>query len=191
VPTWLEVALTLVLGFATGLLSGMFGLGGAVISTPGIRVLGATALQAVGSTLPSILPSSISGSFRYQREQFIRWRIVAVTAAFGVPASVAGSRLSDSVPGNGHLLMLLTAALVGYTAYGTANPRATKVAATAHEDWWRFAVIGIGAGCSRACSVSAAASSWCRCSRPGSASISAPPSRRRSRASASSRSRAR
>jgi uncharacterized membrane protein YfcA len=146
VPTWLEVALTLVLGFATGLLSGMFGLGGAVISTPGIRVLGATALQAVGSTLPSILPSSISGSFRYQRERFIRWRIVAVTAAFGVPASVAGSRLSDSVPGNGHVLMLLTAALVGYTAYSTANPSTTKVAAPAHEDWWRFAVIGVGAG---------------------------------------------
>jgi uncharacterized membrane protein YfcA len=146
VPPWLEVALTLLLGFATGLLSGMYGLGGAVISTPGIRVLGATALQAVGSTLPSILPSSISGSFRYQREQFIRWRVVAVTAAFGVPASIAGSRLSDSVPGNGHLLMLLTAALVGYTAYGTANPRATKVAAATHDDWWRFAVIGVAAG---------------------------------------------
>ena len=68
----------------------MFGIGGAVITTPAIRVLGATTFQAIGSTLPSILPSSISGSLRYNREHFIRGRIVLITAAFGVPASVAG-----------------------------------------------------------------------------------------------------
>ena len=38
------------------------------ITTPAIRVLGATPLEAIGSTLPSILPSSISGSLRYNRE---------------------------------------------------------------------------------------------------------------------------
>ena len=40
-------------GVLTGILSGMFGVGGAVISTPAVRALGATPLQAVGSTLPS------------------------------------------------------------------------------------------------------------------------------------------
>ena len=150
-PVWLEVAITVLVGFATGVLSGMFGIGGAVVSTPAIRGLGATALQAIGSTLPSILPSSISGSLRYNREQFIRGRIVVIASAFGVPASVvgsrlsrsvpgnghwlmiatavlgvpasvAGSRLSSAVPGNGHALMILTALLVAYTAYRTAFP---------------------------------------------------------------------
>src|SRR5438552_2254059 len=37
--------LTLAAGLATGLLSGMFGVGGAVVSTPAIRALGATPLQ--------------------------------------------------------------------------------------------------------------------------------------------------
>ena len=100
---------TVAVGFVSGVLSGMFGIGGAVVTTPAIRVLGATTFQAIGSTLPSILPSSISGSLRYNREHLIRGRIVLITSAFGVPASVVGSRLSRSVPGNGHWLMIATA----------------------------------------------------------------------------------
>ncbi len=104
VPLWAEIVITLLVGVATGVLSGMFGIGGAVVSTPAIRVLGATALQAIGSTLPSILPSSVSGSLRYRRERLMRPRVVAITSGFGAFASVVGSRLSGAVPGNGHAL---------------------------------------------------------------------------------------
>src|SRR2546429_7710332 len=145
----LQITGTLLVGFVTGVLSGMFGIGGAVVSTPAIRALGATALQAVGSTLPSILPSSVSGSLRYGREGLIRSRVVAWTSAFGVPASVIGSRLSDAVPGNGHILMLVTAALVAYTAYRTAFPTARSLergAGRLHDEWWRLAIIGVAAG---------------------------------------------
>src|SRR5689334_24263102 len=129
----------------------MFGIGGAVITTPGIRVLGATTFQAIGSTLPSILPSSISGSYRYNRERLIRGRIVVITSVFGVPASVAGSRLSRSVPGNGHWLMIATAVLVAFTAYRTAFPivPADGTVGTAdhlRDAWWTLGVIGLAAG---------------------------------------------
>ncbi len=149
VPLWLEIAMTVLVGVVTGVLSGMFGIGGAVISTPAIRALGATALQAIGSTLPSILPSSISGSLRYHRERFILPRVVVLTSVFGVPASVVGSRLSGAVPGNGHALMILTAALIAYTAYRTAFPtvRTLGRAGAPHDDeWWRLAIIGAAAG---------------------------------------------
>jgi hypothetical protein len=150
-PVALQFVLTVAVGFLSGVLSGMFGIGGAVVSTPAIRVLGATTFQAIGSTLPSILPSSISGSYRYNREHLIRGRIMVITAAFGVPASVIGSRLSRSVPGNGHWLMIATAALVGFTAYRTAFPivRAdgtTGPLAELRDSWWMLAVIGIAAG---------------------------------------------
>ena len=42
VPIVLQVALHRRVGFVTGVLSGMFGIGGAVITTPAIRALGAT-----------------------------------------------------------------------------------------------------------------------------------------------------
>jgi uncharacterized membrane protein YfcA len=146
VPLVAQVLLTLLVGVLAGILSGMFGVGGAVISTPAIRALGATAFQALGSTLPSILPSSISGSQRYNREGLIRFRVVAWTCAFGVPATVAGSRLSETVPGNGHILMIVTAALVAFTAFRTAFPRQVEVSMLLNDEWWRLAVIGVAAG---------------------------------------------
>jgi uncharacterized membrane protein YfcA len=160
VSTWLQVVLTLLLGVATGVLSAMFGVGGAVVSTPGIRALGATPLEGIGSTLPSIFPSSITGTLRYHREGFVLWRAVAWTAAFGAPAAVLGSLATSSIPGRGHLQMIATAALVGLTAYRTSRQPAlvsnaapvlvsSAVPAPAivtRAAWWSYAVIGTAAG---------------------------------------------
>jgi uncharacterized membrane protein YfcA len=113
----IHVVLTLLAGVATGVLSASFGVGGAVISTPAIRALGVSALFAVGTTLPSILPSAVSGTARYLREDLIVWRVVAWSAPAGVAAAVGGSFLSHAVPGHGHWLMILTAALLAITSY--------------------------------------------------------------------------
>ena len=163
---WIIVVTTLA-GVLTGVLSGMFGVGGATISTPAIRALGATPLAAVGSTLPSILPSALSGTIRYRREGLISGRIFAWTAGAGVLASVGGALLADVVPGNGHPLMLLTAGLVGFSAYRLGRPVPTHVtvpevvvrgetdagpgafvsgAGARRDERWRLAVIGVGAG---------------------------------------------
>jgi uncharacterized protein len=142
-----QFVLTLLVGVLTGILSGMFGVGGAVISTPAVRALGASPLDAVGSTLPAILPSSISGTLRYLREGLVRGHVALWTCVFGVPASVVGAVLSGAVPGDGHLLMLATAALVGFTAYRTAFPKSrVEIGADEHIDRWRLALIGVAAG---------------------------------------------
>jgi uncharacterized membrane protein YfcA len=151
VPAVLQFALTVAVGVASGVLSGMFGIGGAVVTTPAIRVLGATTFEAIGSTLPAILPSSISGSLRYNREHLIRGRIFLLASAFGVPATIVGSRLSRAVPGNGHWLMIATAVLVGFTAYRTAFPveRPDGTIGTAdnlRDEWWTLGLIGLAAG---------------------------------------------
>jgi hypothetical protein len=116
-PSLLRDVLTVLLGVGTGFLSGTFGVGGAVISTPGIRALGAPALIAIGTTLPSILPSSVSGTLRYLREDLILWRAVAWTVPTGLAAAVLGALLSEQVPGEGHLLQLATAGLLGVSAW--------------------------------------------------------------------------
>jgi uncharacterized membrane protein YfcA len=151
VPDVIQFALTVAIGVVSGILSGMFGIGGAVVTTPSIRVLGATTFEAIGSTLPAILPSSISGSFRYNREHLIRGRVVILASVFGVPAAVVGSRLSRAVPGDGHWLMIATALLVGFTAYRTAFPvvRPDGTLGTAgnlRDEWWTLGVIGAAAG---------------------------------------------
>jgi uncharacterized membrane protein YfcA len=112
--------LSLLLGFLTGLLSAMFGIGGAIVSNPGLRALGAAPLVAVGTTLPSILPGAVSGTLRYRREGLIDWRLITPAAAAGLLAVVGGSLLSHAVPGQGHLLLLFIAVLLAFTAWRTA-----------------------------------------------------------------------
>lgn len=117
----LRDVLTVLAGVGTGVLSAAFGVGGAVVSTPALRALGLSATLAIGTTLPSILPSAISGSLRYSREHMIDWRVVGVTTPAGIAAAVGGAALSKVIPGEGHLLMIVTALLLGFSAYRMAR----------------------------------------------------------------------
>jgi uncharacterized membrane protein YfcA len=115
---------TVALGFAMGLLSGVFGVGGGVISQPGMRLLGMEPIMVIGTALPVIIPGAASGTRRYLREGLIRWPAVAATVPAGLAAAVAGSATAEHVPGDGHLLQLLTAGLLLLSSYrmGRAGP---------------------------------------------------------------------
>ena len=80
-----------VVGFGSGVLSGMFGVGGAVLTTPGIRALGATPLAAIGSTVPPIIPGAISGAYRYAKAGLVDWRVGVACGIAGAVAAVAGA----------------------------------------------------------------------------------------------------
>src|SRR5262245_52295972 len=160
------IVLTILVGVATGVLSGMFGVGGGVISTPAIRALGATPVAAVASTLPAIIPGAISGALRYRRDELVDVEVASWTAGFGIFAAVGGALLVDVIPGDGHPLMFLTAVLIAFSAYRLGRPTTDEspedLAVEGMTDagpsaeitrvgvqrraWWRFAVIGIAAG---------------------------------------------
>jgi uncharacterized membrane protein YfcA len=125
VVSWTTAA-TLVLGFGSGVLAGMFGIGGAVITTPSIRVLGATPIQAVGSTVPAIMPGSISGAYRYWREGLVDWRVGLICGGTGALFAAGGAKLDDLV--DAHYLMILTAGLLAFS--GVSIIRTADVAAT-------------------------------------------------------------
>src|SRR3954470_14488544 len=120
----LFVVAVVTVGFASGVLSGMFGVGGAVLTTPGVRVLGASPIEAVGSTLPAILPGALSGAWRYSRAGMVDWQIALPSGLLGSGFAVAGAELSDHV--NAHYLMLLTAVLLLWT--GVRNVRQHRIA---------------------------------------------------------------
>jgi uncharacterized membrane protein YfcA len=104
--------LTLLLALSAGVLSGAFSMGGQVLMKPGIRLLGATPLGAVGSTIPMILPTVASATLAYHRQGLIDWRAVRWAAPGGVVCAVLGSVLAPRIPGGGHLLQLATASLM-------------------------------------------------------------------------------
>src|SRR3954463_10823616 len=97
----------------------MFGVGGAVVTTPGLRFLGASPIEAVGSTLPAILPGALSGAWHYSRSHMVDWHVALTSGAVGAGFAVAGAQLSDAI--NARYLMILTAGLLLWT--GISNLR--------------------------------------------------------------------
>ena len=106
-------------GVLSGILSALLGVGGAVVTTPAVRFMGATPIEAVGSTVPAILPGAISGSWRYAKAGLVEWRTALGLGAAGALFAVAGAVLSDYV--DGRVLMLLTAALMLWSGISVAR----------------------------------------------------------------------
>src|SRR5687767_3503892 len=99
------------IGFGSGVASGAFGIGGALLSTPGIRwALDAPALIAVGTTLPVIVPGAITGVITYVRGGFVDRRLATVAASSGGVFAVLGALATKLVPGEA--LLVVTAVFI-------------------------------------------------------------------------------
>lgn len=138
----------LAVGFGAGVLSALMGIGGAVVSTPAIRVLGATPIEAVGSTVPAILPGAVSGSIRYARAGLVDWRVALGAGISGAVFALVGALTSSAV--DGRLLMVLTAALMLWS--GISVLRGRSGGETGDPDrsgsrvLWQLGLVGAVAG---------------------------------------------
>ncbi len=104
------------IGFASGAASGAVGIGGAILSTPGIRwAMDVPAVIAVGTTLPVIVPTAITGLIAYVRTGFVETRAAVVAAGAGSCFAVLGALVTDVV--QGELLLIGTAVLILVLAY--------------------------------------------------------------------------
>jgi uncharacterized membrane protein YfcA len=108
-----QVVGVVAVGVAAGALSGMLGVGGAVLTTPGVRALGATPIEAIGSTIPAILPSAISGTYRYSKAGLVNWTIGLTCGLTGSALALIGAIVADHV--NAHALLVITAVLLGWS----------------------------------------------------------------------------
>src|SRR2546423_1707539 len=79
-------------GFVSGILAGAFGVGGAILTTPAVQLLlGAPPIVAVGTPLPAIFPTTLSGSVAYRRAGQIDWRAVTWAAPAGAATAALGA----------------------------------------------------------------------------------------------------
>ena len=117
------LALAIGLGFAGGVLAGLFGVGGGILFVPTLALgLGLTQLHAEATSLLAIIPTVIAGTWRQQRYGNVRWRpaiVIGLAAIGGVEGGVA---LAETLP-EGTLrrlfgaLVILVAAQIGWRAY--------------------------------------------------------------------------
>jgi uncharacterized membrane protein YfcA len=109
---WLK---TLVVGVVSGVLSGMFGIGGGMITTPAIRLLlGGSAIVAVATPLPIIIPTAITGAVGYVRRGIADVRAGLIIGGSGAVAAVVGAYATRWIGGSA--LMIATGVLVVYMA---------------------------------------------------------------------------
>lgn len=148
--TW---PLPVAIGIAAGLLSGMFGIGGGLITTPAIRLLlGRPELIAVGTPLPVIIPSAVAGAFVYARRGLADVRTGIAVGLAGWVFVVAGARATTLVGGD--VVLIVTAALIVWTAgdmlylaYRADRPRHEMVAHGERVHSWAWlAALGAAAG---------------------------------------------
>jgi uncharacterized protein len=101
----------LAVGLLSGVLSGAFGIGGGLLTTPAIRlVLGYPALIAVGTPLPVILPGAVTGAVTYWRRGSADVKAGVAMGLLGATGSVAGAWLSQRAGGT--LVLIITAVVI-------------------------------------------------------------------------------
>jgi uncharacterized protein len=85
--------LFLLLGFAAGAISGMFGVGGGVLFVPTlVLVAELSQLEAQATSLAAIIPVVAVGAWRQHRYGNVRWRpalLLGLASAVGVAGGVA------------------------------------------------------------------------------------------------------
>lgn len=96
----MQLVLGGLIGLGSGVLSGIFGIGGGLVIVPGLIVLmGMTIKQAAGTSLAALLlPVGILGALEYWRAGQIDVRIAVVLALGLIIGAFLGARLALGLP---------------------------------------------------------------------------------------------
>ena len=126
-------ALALVaIGFITGTLSGLLGIGGGVIMVPAMVVLlSMPPVLAKGTSVAVILPSSIVGTLRNRANHNVDLRVGLAIGIAGVPSAVIGGLIASSMSAT--LSNAMFAALLVIVAAIQARTLRTPSAAAIHQ----------------------------------------------------------
>jgi uncharacterized protein len=136
----------LLIGGVVGFLSGLLGKGGSAITTPALQIFaGINPFAALASPLPATLPTTLSASVAYSRENLINRRVVVSSILLGIPATFLGSFFSDWLGGN--MLMILTAIFVlslGVSFFLISSP--PDFEAMNKIEFWKITTVALSVG---------------------------------------------
>jgi uncharacterized membrane protein YfcA len=101
-----DILILLGTGAATGFISGLLGIGGGAVIVPvsywlilGMDVAPDIAIRiAFGTSLLVILPTVISGSWRHNKKNAVRWRTALVLGSCALVGGLVGATLASHLP---------------------------------------------------------------------------------------------
>ncbi len=92
------VAIVLVVvGFVSGTLAGLLGIGGGVIMVPAMSTLGMATVVAKGTSVAVIVPTAIMGTFRNRKNANVDLRAAVIVGGIGAFTAVIGATISDQL----------------------------------------------------------------------------------------------
>ena len=91
------IALALTLGFAAGVLAGIFGVGGGILFVPTLVALGLGQVEASATSLLAIVPTAAVATLRQQSFGNLRARSALVVGLASVAGAEVGVRIATHV----------------------------------------------------------------------------------------------
>lgn len=87
------------IGLASGLVSGLFGVGGGIVMVPAmVYLLGANIKTAVGTSLIVIVPTAITGALKHYELGHINWRLAGSLIPLAIVGGFLGAALTKPLP---------------------------------------------------------------------------------------------
>lgn len=84
------------IGFATGVLAGLLGIGGGVVMVPAMVVFfSEPSVIAKGTSVAVIIPTSIMGTWRNWKADNVDLKVAAIVGLSGIASAVAGGIIAD------------------------------------------------------------------------------------------------
>jgi hypothetical protein len=129
-------------GLVAGMASGLLGIGGAAVATPALRFLSVSPRLAIGTTVPAILPTTLTAALTYGRAGLVDIGAATWTGVAGAFTAALGALATRHV--SGHLLMLVSAGVLlvlGLRSLASESPEARDRPPRRN----RGALLGLGA----------------------------------------------
>ena len=104
------VVVAIALGFAAGVIAGLFGVGGGILFVPTLIALGLNQVEAEATSLLAILPTVAAGTWRQARYGNVNWKSAGLIGLVSIAGVQAGVLVALALPE--HVLRKLFAVLV-------------------------------------------------------------------------------
>lgn len=95
-----QILILIIIGIVSGILAGVFGIGGAIIVIPAlVFILGLSQHEAQGTSLAFMLPPvGILATWNYWKQGYVNWKIALVLSLTFVIGAYLGSHFSINIP---------------------------------------------------------------------------------------------
>ncbi len=105
-------------GFATGALSGFFGIGGGFLIVPGLMLAtGMPVINAIGSSLVAVTAFGATAASNYAVSGLVDWKIAGVFLTGGVVGGLVGSRVAHELRNRRGTLNVIFAVITATVAF--------------------------------------------------------------------------